>query len=307
MARRNLISVYIWIVDTIQRYGAITLAQLNELWVKSALGDGNPIPRRTFFHYRDASEEMFNISLKCNRSTFEYYIDEEESENDSRMQQWLLDSMSMSGMLSDARDISHRIVLENVPSARQYLPIVVDAMRSNSRIKFSYKSYKRVNAVDGVVIEPYFVKIFKQLGYVVGMNVKDGIIKTYALDRMSRLVITQENFKMPEGFDPVEFFKDCFGITTNQNQPKNIVLRVSTTQAKYFRALPLHPSQQEEIHDSYSIFHYKMRLTYDLKEEIMSHGSDVEVVSPPELKAQIVSELKKALSNYAPTSKPALS
>ena len=298
MARRNLISVYIWIVDTIQRYGAITLAQLNDLWVKSALGDGNPIPRRTFFHYRDAIEEMFNISLKCNRSTFEYYIDEEESENDSRMQQWLLDSMSMSGMLTNSRDISHRIVLENVPSARQYLSVVIDAMRDNQRIKFSYKSYKRVNAVDGIVIEPYFVKIFKQLWYVVGMNVKDGIIKTYALDRMSKLVITPETFKMPEGFDPADFFKDCFGIITSHTAPKDIVLRVSTTQAKYFRALPLHPSQQEEIHDAYSIFRYKMRLTYDLKEEIMSHGSDVEVVSPPELKAQITSELKKALSNY---------
>lgn len=298
MARRNLISVYIWIVDTIQRYGAITLAQLNDLWVKSALGDGNPIPRRTFFHYRDAIEEMFNISLKCNRSTFEYYIDEEESENDSRMQQWLLDSMSMSGMLTNSRDISHRIVLENVPSARQYLSVVIDAMRDNQRIKFSYKSYKRVNAVDGIVIEPYFVKIFKQLWYVVGMNVKDGIIKTYALDRMSKLVITPETFKMPEGFDPADFFKDCFGIITSHTAPKDIVLRVSTTQAKYFRALPLHPSQQEEIHDAYSIFRYKMRLTYDLKEEIMSHGSDVEVVSPPELKAQITSELKKALANY---------
>jgi predicted DNA-binding transcriptional regulator YafY len=298
MARRNLISVYIWIVDTIQRYGALTLAQLNELWVKSSAGDGNPIPRRTFFHYRDAIEEMFNISLKCNRSTFEYYIDEEESENDSRMQQWLLDSMSMSGMLSNSRDISHRIVLENVPSARQYLLVVIDAMRDNQRIKFSYKSYKRVNAVDGIVIEPYFVKIFKQLWYVVGMNVKDGMIKTYALDRMSKLVITQDTFKMPEGFDPVDFFKDCFGITTSHTAAKDIVLRVSPTQAKYFRALPLHPSQQEEIHDSYSIFRYKMRMTYDLKEEIMSHGSDVEVMSPPELKTQIVSELKKALSNY---------
>jgi predicted DNA-binding transcriptional regulator YafY len=298
MARRNLITVYIWIIDTIQRYGALTLAQLNELWKKSPAGDGNPIPRRTFFHYRDAIEEMFSISLKCNRSTFEYYIDEEESENDSRMQQWLLDSMSMSGMLSNSRDISHRIVLENVPSARQYLSVVIDAMRDNQRIKFSYKSYKRVNAVDGIVIEPYFVKIFKQLWYVVGMNVKDGMIKTYALDRMSKLVITQDTFKMPEGFDPVDFFKDCFGITTSHTAAKDIVLRVSPTQAKYFRALPLHPSQQEEIHDSYSIFRYKMRMTYDLKEEIMSHGSDVEVMSPPELKAQIVSELKKALANY---------
>jgi predicted DNA-binding transcriptional regulator YafY len=50
-----------------------------------------------------------------------------------------------------------------------------------------------------------------------------------------------------------------------------------------------------------------MRITYDLKEEIMSHGSAVEVVAPPELKALIVEELRQALQNYQPTSTPTTS
>ena len=103
---------------------------------------------------------------------------------------------------------------------------------------------------------------------------------------------------MPTHFDPIDFFKDCFGITTNQDEAKEVILRVSTTQAKYMRALPLHPSQQEEIHDQYSIFRYKMRLTYDLMEELLSHGSNIEVLSPPELKLQIITQLQAALNNY---------
>ena len=95
-----------------------------------------------------------------------------------------------------------------------------------------------------------------------------------------------------------DYFKDCFGIITNQNEPKRIVLRVEPTQAKYFRALPLHNSQQEEIHDNYSVFTYKMRITYDLKEELMSHGASIEVVEPKELKTLIRTELERALDNY---------
>ena len=38
------------------------------------------------------------------------------------------------------------------------------------------------------------------------------------------------------------------------------------------------------VHDDYSIFTYKMRITYDLKEEIMSHGATIEVLEPKELK-----------------------
>ena len=295
---RNLINRYVWLVDTINRYGRITLKDLNDAWLRSEISEGKPLARRTFFHYRDGVEEMFDINIVCDKSTFEYYIDDSGGENNTRLQSWLVDSASLSGMLSNAHDISDRIILENVPSAREHLPIIIDAMKQNRRIRFSYKSYTRSQPTDGIVLEPYFVKIFKQLWYVIGMNIKDGAVKTYSLDRITQLNLLQDTFKMPDGVKPSEFFKDCFGIITNKNKAKRIVLRVEPTQAKYFRALPLHASQMEEVHDNYSVFTYRMRITYDLKEEIMSHGSSVEVLEPTELKMLIQNELKQALDNY---------
>ena len=295
---RNLINRYVWLVDTISRYGRITLKDLNAAWLRSEISEGKPLARRTFFHYRDGVEEMFDINIKCDKATFEYYIDDKDGEDNARLRSWLVDSVSMSDTLSNARDISSRIMLENVPSAREHLPVVIDALKQNRRIRFSYKSYTRALPTDGIVLEPYFVKIFKQLWYVIGLNVKDGQVKTYSLDRMSNLNLLQDLFDMPENVNPSEFFKDCFGIITNQNSAKRIVLRVEPTQAKYFRALPLHSSQQEEVHDNYSIFTYKMRITYDLKEELMSHGASIEVLEPQELKTLILTELQQALNNY---------
>ena len=125
---RNLINRYVWLVDTISRYGRITLKDLNDAWLRSEISEGKPLARRTFFHYRDGVEEMFDINIQCDKSTFEYYIDDSGSENNARLLSWLVDSVSMSGTLSSARDISSRIMLENVPSAREYLPVVIDAM-----------------------------------------------------------------------------------------------------------------------------------------------------------------------------------
>ena len=295
---RNLINRYVWLVDTISRYGRITLKDLNAAWLRSEISEGKPLARRTFFHYRDGVEEMFDINIQCDKSTFEYYIDDSGSESNALLRSWVVDSVSMSGTLSNARDVSGRIMLENVPSAREHLPVVIDALKQNRRIRFSYKSYTRSLPTDGIVLEPYFVKIFKQLWYVIGLNVKDRQVKTYALDRISSLNILQDTFVMPEEVIPSEFFKDCFGIITNRNSAKRIVLRVEPTQAKYFRALPLHSSQQEVVHDDYSIFTYKMRITYDLKEEIMSHGATIEVLEPKELKTLIRTELEQALKNY---------
>ena len=295
---RNLINRYVWLVDTISRYGRITLKDLNAAWLRSEISEGKPLARRTFFHYRDGVEEMFDINIQCDKSTFEYYIDDSGSESNALLRSWVVDSVSMSGTLSNARDVSGRIMLENVPSAREHLPVVIDALKQNRRIRFSYKSYTRSLPTDGIVLEPYFVKIFKQLWYVIGLNVKDRQVKTYALDRISSLNIQQDTFVMPEEVNPSEFFKDCFGIITNRNSAKRIVLRVEPTQAKYFRALPLHSSQQEVVHDDYSIFTYKMRITYDLKEEIMSHGATIEVLEPKELKTLIRDELERAIKHY---------
>ena len=199
---RNKIAVYVWIVDTIESHRHITLEELNRLWCNSSLNDGNPIPRRTFFNYRNAIEEMFNINIQCNRSTFEYYIENCDNEADSRMHHWLLDTFSMTGMLSNSKDLSGRIIVEDVPSAREHLPVVIQAMREDKRIVFDYHPYTRSQASKGVVICPYFVKIFKQLWYVIGYNVADGKIKTYSLDRMTNLNISSTSFKMPEGFEP---------------------------------------------------------------------------------------------------------
>ena len=58
---RNLLSRYIWLVDTIRRYGSITRRQLDEAWVRSVYSDGEPLPRRTFYNYRAAIEELFNM------------------------------------------------------------------------------------------------------------------------------------------------------------------------------------------------------------------------------------------------------
>ena len=41
-----------------------------------------------------------------------------------------------------------------------------------------------------------------------------------------------------------------------------------------------------------------MRITYDLREELLSHGSSIEVIEPAELKTAIREELQRALDYY---------
>ncbi len=88
----------------------------------------------------------------------------------------------------------------------------------------------------------------------------------------------------------------------DEGEVKRVALRTDSRQAKYFRSVPLHHSQQEVIHDSYSIFYFKIKLTPDFVQEILSYGPKVTVLSPPELRAIMVDSLKKTLDTYADTS-----
>ena len=294
---KDLFNRYIWLIDTIKRYGHITREELNARWKKSPYSNGEPLPRRTFYNYRMAIEDLFKVNIECNPSTFEYYIDEGDTHNED-VTNWLLNTTAMSNVLSESRDISNRIFIEDVPSAREFLATVIDALKEYHQIKFTYQPYSRTNATPDVVVEPYFLKIFRQRWYVTGLNVKENKIKTYALDRMKDVVVLQETFEIPDDFDAESYIKYSFGIVFSQGEVKNVSIKTDSRQAKYIRALPLHSSQQEMIHDSYSIFNYRLRITPDFVQELLSHGPSVTVIEPPELQAMIVTSLEESLANY---------
>lgn len=293
---RDLFNRYIWLVDTIRRYGRMTRAQIDDCWIRSEFSNGRPMPRRTFANYRQGAEEMFRIEIACDPATFEYYI--EDGGPDSGVLDWLLNTAFTNDALTHSRDVADRIFLEDIPSARHYLAPVIDAMRQCRPVSFDYHPYTRSGATKDVVIEPYFVKLFRQRWYLIGRHRKQNRIKTYALDRMSSLRTLPESFTPDATFDAHEYARHSFGIVFDGGRVRNIELRVDPRRAKYLRALPLHQSQQEYAHDSMSIFRYRMRLTPDLVAELLSYGSSVVVEKPAELRAMIVESLRESIRAY---------
>ena len=292
---RGLLEKYIWVLETIQRYGRISRGELDRLWKGCPLSGGQPLARRTFYNYRQAIEELFGITVGYDSSTYEYYIS--GGQEQGGLSSWLINSMSISGMLSDASALADRIMLEEVPSAKDFLPSVIEAMRNSRRIEFSYTPFYRTTTTNGIVLEPYFLRIFRQRWYLIGYNTKERRVKTYSLDRFNEVRITDDSFDMPD-VTVSGFFKDLFGIMSSEGSVKRVTLWADSEQAKYLRALPLHHSQEEQVCDGYSLFHYKLHVTYDLIQEILSFGDRVMVLSPPELKAAVVDTLRKSLARY---------
>lgn len=294
---KDLLNRYVWIIDTIRRYGRITRRELDECWRRSNFSNGTSLPRRTFYNYRQAIEEFFNITIQVDQATFEYYIASEDAHNED-VTEWLLNSAATNDVLSSSREVSGKIFLENVPSAREHLSTVITALKTQCPVRFDYHPYTRNTPTTGVTVEPYFLKIFRQRWYLTGRNISDERIKTYALDRISGAVILPDKFTPDPTFDAETYSRDSFGIIFSQNAAKRIVVRTDARQAKYFRALPLHHSQQEMVHDEFSDFVYRLRITEDFVAELLSYGPKIQIIEPPELRAIIRDSLEQSLKNY---------
>lgn len=293
----NLISRYIWLVDLLNRYGKLTRSQINKYWLRSQISDGNPLPERSFFHYRRAIEKIFHIEINCNRQG-EYYINASTSKSNSRVTNWLLDSYAINSAFEESPAAANRIEVEDVPSARQWLPNILEAIRNSECISFTYAGFNRSRAEAGILFRPYFLKRYKQRWYMAGLREKTNDIRTYALDRITACTLLDRKFEVPDDLTAEDLFGNIIGITSSKADVRTVKLRATPMQAKYFRALPLHPSQQEEIADGYSIFSFQLKLNYELVHEIMSLGDAVTVLEPRELKIMVATELQKALEPY---------
>ena len=161
-------------------------------------------------------------------------------------------------------------------------------MREGRIIRFLYQSYWW-NEPKMVEAEPYCVKVFKQRWYVVVRNRMHEALRIYALDRILSLDLTDVTFEYPADFDPQAYFDASFGIIVDEEcEIEAVHIKVYNNQSQYLRALPLHHTQKEIAKtDDYSIFEYILRPTYDFKQELLSHGDDIEVLSPAWLREEI--------------------
>ena len=293
----NLIGKYIWIIDTLTRYKRLSKDDLNKLWIKSEISGKEPMPDRTFYHYRRSIEDIFNIEIKCDKSG-KYYIDTPDYGRNHAIVNWVLDSMAVSSALNENQPGAERIDIEDVPSSREFFPLVLEAIKDSLKLNFTYAGFSRSRAESKIIFQPYFLKRYKQRWYMIGLKEKVNTIRTYALDRVKEMQLVNEKFEKPGSVTLEKMFGNIVGVTTSKAPVRIVRLKTTPIQAKYFRALPLHPTQTEELHDDYSIFNYKLQLNYELAHEILSLGDAVKVLEPPELKAMVVTQLKDALEQY---------
>lgn len=297
---KNFFKSYIWLLETLQSHGHLTLKELQSLWMKSSVNDDyRELAPRTLSNHIQSIMDVFGIEISCDRSDNTYYIKNEEEVGGGSIRTWMLEALSLNSLLNESAGMKDRIIFENVPSSQKHLATVIQAIRDNKVIEVRYKSYRKPDSED-LILEPYCLREFKNRWYLYAHKSGNDEPHLYALDRMISAEVGGRTFKMPSKFNPSDYFYGIYGVRIYPDmKPESITLKTTAMQANFFRSLPLHPSQEEiERTEEYSVFKYFLTPDYDFIQDILSFGPEVEIIGPDHVRGLFKRRIDSISSLY---------
>jgi len=249
---------------------------------------------------RDIKEirNLFGIDIEYSKSEKGYFISQNEADNMNF--QRMMEAFDMFNSLNLAKDLTPYIHLEQRrPQGTENLYGLLHAIKNRFVLKFEYQKFWEDTASKRVA-EPYALKEFKNRWYVMAKDRKEGNIKSFALDRLTKLEITNEKFDYPEKYSVERSYRHCFGIISpNDEAPKDIILSFKPFQGKYIKTLPLHDTQQVLVDNEDELrIRLKLHLTHDLIMELLSFGDHMKVIEPTSLADEIKNAHKKGYRQY---------
>lgn len=290
----------IWLINFLLKRKA-TRQEINNAWRRSAYYDGKDISRNTFLEYKRKAEELFDINIFCDRRTNQYLIEKPEVLETDHLKKWLLSYLSAATTIEQCKNLSQRIMLEQTFGGESFLPTITEAMSSNLCLNVIYKPFWYDEPYT-FCLEPYFIRLFRQRWYMIGFSHKHKMIRVFAFDRILEVNIIGQKFTMPEGLNVENYFFDSFGIMQQDNiKPETIRLKFIAEQGIYIETRPLHSSQRlVSKDDDYMVFKLRLKPTFDFFQELLSYGSDMEVLAPASLREQMAQCVRAMANIYCP-------
>ena len=289
----------LWIVETLLQAGALSLRELNERWERSVLYDNHRILGRTFTRYKDHIANEYAIDIDYSPSANKYYIVNREEIRDNALYRYLLSAYHIADLNTQTLRHRDRMMMEPVPTGAEHLATILEAIDRKRTVLFNYTSYYSPELQDWELV-PAFLRVFEGRWYLIAEYMNRQQVKTFSLERISRLRIGETPAVSSPELVPGEYYAGCYGIIREEEKrPKLIRLWADKQQRCYLRAQPLHESQEEiETTEDHSIFTYFLRPSFDFYQRILWMREKVELLGPDEVRREMAELVRRLAAKY---------
>ncbi|MFZ5942284.1 MAG: helix-turn-helix transcriptional regulator [Bacteroidota bacterium] len=191
------------------------------------------------------------------------------------------------------------IDFEKIAASRgsRFLFPLIAAIEGKKVVELIYQPFYEERS-HSTIVHPYLLKEYRYRWYLIGRNDLSGEIRTYGLDRVIELGLSDKTY-IEKDFSAGEYFRYTIGVIAPPGPPPLIRIRVDKPQALYLITQPWHESQNIELEEENAmIFSFRVHPTYEFKSLVLSIGRDLEVLEPDSLREEIGNVHEVAARRY---------
>lgn len=180
----------------------------------------------------------------------------------------------------------------------EYLGTLFSASKNDQVVTFDYQKFN-ANESQSVLLHPYLLKEYRGRWYVIGFDESKNALRTYSLDRLSKVEQKERSFERLDSFNTASFFQHAMGITVTDEKPEKVSLKFSDFLSPYIMSQPIHQSQTIISNSEHGlVIELDVLITVELVTLILGFGDQVEVTSPTQLKERVKLALINSLKKY---------
>ena len=172
---------------------------------------------------------------------------------------------------------------------------IYHAIKNKKVLQIKYKAFHSTK-IFNYEFHPYALKQYNRRWFVFGYNKTEN--SNYWIipldERLNEFKILEDVNYIKSKINWFDYFRSMVGVTNNNSDKEKIILKFYNGREKYFKSKPFFPDYEEFFeHEKYDQIWFESIINQELIQQILSYGSDVEVLEPKKLK----NELKKHTEN----------
>ena len=183
--------------------------------------------------------------------------------------------------------------MKDYSKKRDVIAALIDAVLHQRKARLEYFSFNS-RKTKSYLVDPYRVVYYHGGLYLYARVEEYAEVRTFAVERISRIEVLDQSFEAPKDFNVSEYAKGAFGIAGGK--PEEVEIAFDATLAGYIRERVWHESQRlEERPDGSVLLRMSVAPGWELKSWIKGFIPHVKVLAPARLRDEISADLQAAL------------
>jgi len=201
----------------------------------------------------------------------------------------------MRDMLKESLGRTH-IKPEATTQRDETFELIHQAVAQQRRTVIDYRSLE-ADDYEERAIDPLGLTYRNHAWYVIASCRRSGEIRTFKLNRIRRVSLTELIFRYPEGFSIKEHLAGRWGIF--EGEEEDVVIRFSPLAARLVQDKPpVKGGSFMEMTDGSAIFRARVKGAQEIVWWVMKYGDQAEVIRPAHLRQQVIDTILRMAALY---------